>query len=262
MCEKLSILLIEDDVNACYEFRDYINDLDDVFLSNMTNDSYQAIQLVKDQLPHVIILDLELSNGNGNGLTFLHDLNKLEIPFHPFVLVTTNNSSQITYTHARNSGADFILYKHQKDYSPKMVIDLLCSMKKEIMNVPSNTISYIEENQAKEERLHRITKRVESELIKIGISPKAKGFQYLCDGIRFYIEDPSRITQRIAILYKKSEPSVERAMQNAINKAWTINDTERLYKYYTAIIHSDKGVPTLLEFISYYAKKIKTEYLN
>lgn len=260
MCEKLSILLVEDDENTCCDIRDYVNNLDNVILTNTTNDSYQAIQFVKDQLPHVVILDLELSKGSGNGLIFLHDLNTLEISFRPFVLVTTNNSSQITYSHARNSGADFILYKHQKDYTPKMVIDFLCSMKKEIMNVPSNTNRVINDRLTQEERLFRIIKRIDSELLKVGISPKAKGFQYLSDAIHLYMEDTTHITQRIAIKHKKSEPSVERAMQNAINKAWTVNDTEQLYKYYTAVIRNDKGVPTLLEFISFFAKNLKTEY--
>ena len=48
-------------------------------------------------------------------------------------------------------------------------------------------------------------------------------------------------------------------MQNAINRTWYTSDTEDLLKYYTARIRSDKGVPTLMEFISYYANKIRTE---
>lgn len=259
MCEKLSVLLVEDDETVCDDFSEYVDNLDDVTLIGITNDSYHAIQLVKDQLPHAVILDLELSRGNGNGLIFLHDLAKTELPFRPFILVTTNNSSQITYNHARNSGADFILYKHQKDYSVKMVIDFLYSMKVEIMNLPLDVRNKITDKQSREEQLLRMHHKIETELIRIGISPKAKGFHYLIEAIHLYIDDIPHITHKIAMDHKKSEPSVERAMQNAINKAWTVNDTEHLYKYYTAIIRSDKGVPTLLEFISYYAMKIKKE---
>jgi flavin-binding protein dodecin len=42
--------------------------------------------------------------------------------------------------------------------------------------------------------------------------------------------------------YGKTESSVERAMQNAINKAWRTCDIDDLLHYYTARISSDKGV--------------------
>ena len=48
-------------------------------------------------------------------------------------------------------------------------------------------------------------------------------------------------------------------MQNAINSAWRHTDIEDLLKYYTARIHSDKAVPTTMEFVYYYANKIKDE---
>ena len=59
--------------------------------------------------------------------------------------------------------------------------------------------------------------------------------------------------------YKKSDASVERAMQNAINRAWRHSDIEELLAHYTARIRSEKGVPTTLEFVFYYANKIKTD---
>ena len=46
-------------------------------------------------------------------------------------------------------------------------------------------------------------------------------------------------------------------MQNAINKAWRTTDIEDLSINYTARISSEKGVPTMTEFIYYYADKLK-----
>ena len=48
-------------------------------------------------------------------------------------------------------------------------------------------------------------------------------------------------------------------MQNAIEKAWKTSCIEDLKKYYTARISSSRGVPTMTEFIYYYAEKIKNE---
>lgn len=64
----------------------------------------------------------------------------------------------------------------------------------------------------------------------------------------------------IAQKYGKTDASVERAMQNAINRAWRTGNVEELLFYYTARINPSRGVPTITEFISYYANKLKSEY--
>ena len=70
-------------------------------------------------------------------------------------------------------------------------------------------------------------------------------------------------TQKLSTIigdkYQKTEASVERAMQNAINRAWKQTDIDELSRYYTARIHSDKGVPTITDFIYYYAAKLNNE---
>ena len=96
------------------------------------------------------------------------------------------------------------------------------------------------------------------ELDNVGISPKVIGYKYLSEAILLILQgQPHNICETLAKQYKKTDSSVERAMQNAINKAWRTTDIDDLLKYYTARINSDKGVPTLTEFIHYYANKIK-----
>lgn len=58
---------------------------------------------------------------------------------------------------------------------------------------------------------------------------------------------------------QKSTASVERAMQNAINRAWSNGNPEDLARNYTAVINYERGVPTLTEFIYHYASKFKNE---
>ena len=95
----------------------------------------------------------------------------------------------------------------------------------------------------------------------IGISSKAKGYQYLIDAIELIIKEPRQCLCRIiGEKYSKSDVSVERAMQNAINRAWKTNDIDVLLCHFTAKINSEKGVPTITEFVYYYANKIKNEY--
>ena len=106
----------------------------------------------------------------------------------------------------------------------------------------------------------KLRQRIQRELNLVGINPKACGYTYLTDAIAIVYHNPEpRLATTIACKRQKSAPSVERAMQAAIDSAWKKTDIEDLLKYYTARIHSDKGVPTLTEFIYYYANKLKNE---
>ena len=132
MEKKLSVLLVEDDEKECNLIAQYIDELDDVSLVGTTDNSEQGIEYVKDFLPEAIILDLELHQGGGDGLTFLKELRYLNLRVKPYVLVTTNNSSMVTYQCARRLGADFIMAKQQADYSAKNVVEFLRMMKETI----------------------------------------------------------------------------------------------------------------------------------
>lgn len=260
MEKKLSVLLVEDDEKECNLIAQYIDELDDVSLVGTTDNSEQGIEYVKDFLPEAIILDLELHQGGGDGLTFLKELRYLNLRVKPYVLVTTNNSSMVTYQCARRLGADFIMAKQQADYSAKNVVEFL-RMMKETIQAKAARESPHGTTESPEQKTKRIIRRISLELDHVGISPKAVGYQYLIDAIQLVIKKPStNLCSIIGAKYGKTDSSVERAMQNAINRAWHTADINDLLQYYTARVNSEKGVPTITEFIFYYANKIKNEY--
>lgn len=263
MEERLSLLLVEDDAQACEDISAYIDTLDDVILTGITNNSSKAEQLIQDTLPDVVILDLELHGGSGSGLSLLRALHSAPPTKIPYILITTNNSSTVTYEAARQLGADFILSKHQNDYSAKSVVEFLRALKQVIQK---HHASHTQINQGQKppetpaQMERRTTRRICLELDQVGISTKAKGYQYLTDAILLVIKAPTpNLCTILGEKYGKTESSVERAMQNAIAKAWRTTPIDDLLAYYTAKISSEKGVPTITEFVYYYAHKIKNE---
>lgn len=256
----LNILIIEDDVAACRELRQYIEKISDLKLVGTTGDSDKGIELVQNMLPDVVILDIELHHGSGNGITFLAKLNALNLSMRPYILITTNNSSNVTYESARALGADFIMSKHKADYSAQYVIEFIRMIQHVILSrKPSVTEDLLPEDNY-EKNFPLYTRRVYRELDWIGISPKNIGYRYLADAILLILKDSSaNVYKDLAQSYQKSDASVERAMQNAINRAWRHSDIGELLTHYTAKIRSEKGVPTTLEFVYYYANKIKTD---
>lgn len=250
----LSILLVEDDQAACDEIENYVDTCDNVRLVGITKSSDEALELVKHHLPDAVILDLELHNGSGNGLLFLLELSQMNLTHRPYILITTNNSSEITYESARKFGADFIMAKHESTYSGQYAVEFLRMIQATLVSNQQTQASFSAHNETPDVRMRKLTDRVYRELDLVGISRKNVGYQYLADAILITLEKPeANLASIIAKKYHKSDASVERAMQNAINRAWRTFPVEDLEAHYTAKTHSCRGVPTIMEFVFYYA---------
>lgn len=259
--DELSVLIVEDESSVCQAFLNLAENMEDIYIVSVTNNASKAVSDIKDFLPNAVILDLELHQGGGSGLDVLQGLQELSLDTVPYILITTNNTSSITYEYARQLGADFIMSKHQENYSEKTALDFLKMMKNVIHNKRKTSPLIHLTTEAPEQQNKRITRRIISELNNIGINPKSVGYKYLIDAIFIVIQKPTQnLCTIIGQKYKKTESSVERAMQNAICRAWRQTDIEDLLRYYTAKVHSEKGVPTVTEFIYFYANKIKNEY--
>ncbi|MDR0875949.1 MAG: response regulator [Clostridiales Family XIII bacterium] len=255
---RLKVLLIEDDTSACQRIAECIEKTDDVSLVSITDNSFDAVGLVEEHAPDAIILDLELHHGAGSGLIFLQKLVYLNLPKPPFILITTNNVSQITYNHARSLGADYILSKHQQDYSEQAVVDLLRLLKDSILQHTSLENKGDIYQQVPVHNGVAREKRITDELEKVGVNPKSLGYQYLIDAISLIMDNHATcVSDKLALRYDKSSQSITHAMQNAIRNAWRFTDTDELYKHYTAKFNLERGCPTMMEFIYYYASKLK-----
>lgn len=260
MNEKLEILLVEDDPMACKEFVSYIDESEDMALIGVTNNATKALEYIKEFLPDVVILDLELHLGGGSGLNVLSELKTMPLNKSPYILITTNNTSPVTYNTARELGADYIMSKHQDNYSERSVLDFLRILSSSILSRRKLTNGNSEIDTPKYNQ-KRIQRRITAELNNVGINPKSVGYQYLIDAIEIMMSERTQnVAKIIAERYKKTEVSVIRAMQNAIERSWRNTNIEDLLQYYTAPVNSAKGVPTITEFICFYANKLKNDY--
>ena len=56
----------------------------------------------------------DLHKGEGSGISFLEELQKLKLDFKPLIVVTTNVSSKIIYRRIRDLGVGFYLLQETK----------------------------------------------------------------------------------------------------------------------------------------------------
>jgi len=258
----LSVLLIEDDPEERQDLVRCIDACPHLVMAAATADANEGLAFVLEMLPEIIILDLELHLGGGNCIVFLQELKDLSLNVSPYILITTNNNSPVTNEYVRQNGGDFIFSKHQADYSPQNVVDLLLTMTTTIINKFHGNMSAQKLFESEEQSRKSIIKRIQSELNLIGVNPKVVGYKYIVDAIELVIGGVQHnYCAMIGEKYNKSSASVERAMQNAINRTWRSGDIDVLAERYKAYLSPSRGVPTHTELVHYYANIIRTDFL-
>ena len=254
--DEMKVLIVEDDARACNAFSAYVETLADVNLVGATADAKEAVKIICAARPHAVILDLELSGGDGSGLDVLRGVKEARLGYAPFFLITTVTTSNVLHAEVRSLGGAFIMAKHMPSYSEVYAIDFLRKMSGSILREAGR----VEELPTAERQNQRIRQMITAEMNWIGVSPKMKGRSYLMDAIELLVEGPqSNLYDSLASRHNKTADSIEQAMKYAIEKAWKTTDVDVLCDHFKARVRSGTGVPTTTEFVYYYAEKIRTE---
>lgn len=256
--KTMTLLLIEDNVNECNIFKEYVQTRDDVKFIGITNSDIEGFEYITKYSPDAIILDLELQKGSGNGtsLNLLEKLHSIILNPKPKIVVTTVVASDPIYDYLHEKGVDLIFYKKHANYSAENVINTLLLLNRYSERSNPQVINIIESP------THNISDIINNELDLIGVGLHLQGRKYLHDAIYYIITQEQSgssqtVVQYLVSKYKRSNSTISRAMQNAILHAWRRSSLEDLEKYYTAKINYETGIPTPTEFIYYYADKIK-----
>lgn len=166
MPKRIDLLVVEDDEATCLEYEQVCKQYDDVFLIGTSAHAKEALKITEEFKPNAVVLDLELQKGSGNGIDYLTHFDDYMLKVKPFILVVTNNVSQITQSIVRNAGADFIIVKSQADYSVEMVVNFLRSIISKIPDMNPNfpTSSPAIKKRIEEDYNQRLVKRITTEL--------------------------------------------------------------------------------------------------
>jgi len=259
--KPMTLLLIEDNINDCIIFENYVKQRNDVKFVAITNSDIEGLELIKKYSPDAIILDIELHKGSGNATSFnlIETLHKMKFKVKPKIIVTTVVTSNTVYDYLHEKGVDLIFYKKHKNYCVENVINTLLLLNDYSEETTTSSTIDIDNSSELEEK---ISQMINNELDLIGVGLHLQGRKYLHDAIYFVVtqsDKDERITviQHLVGKYKRSSSTISRAMQNAILHAWRRSSLEDLEKYYTARINYETGVPTPTEFVYYYAERIR-----
>lgn len=250
----INILLVEDDELICESYRRALVNNTEMKIIKETDSEEAALDFVEHNNVDVVILDLELREGDGT--SFLTKLKILDID-QPFVVVVTNTVSNIMLSLVRQSGADYIYQKTNLSYTPGKVLSII---KKAIpykrMCDSGQELLKAERYSAEEE--DRVTRRgLMRHLREMGFSHTHTGSVYLQEILFLTVSgrqsvEESNITYLYDIIGKKhsnSGKNIEHAIRTAIESTWKNSSVTKLQQYYPFSWDKNKGKPTNREFI-------------
>ena len=208
-----------------------------------TGDGLEALRLLEEQHPDLLILDTVLPGLDGYGL-----LRRLPELGSTRAIVLTGFFSDRIASEVLGLGASYFLTK------PCQMDSLLERMRSAAGR------------DAGEPKPMYLKATVTEIIHEIGVPAHIKGYQYLREAIILTVEDMDVITAVTKVLYPavaksfNTTPSrVERAIRHAIEVAWDRGDLETLQKYFGYTVSNTKGKPTNSEFIAMIADRLVLE---
>ena len=238
--------------DAGAEFRamlvEAINNETDMEVLGETDNGAEALRMVRELRPDVLVTDLVLNQMDG--LELLAALQEQDLRGGCAVLLLSEFARGQLVNHASRLGADYYILKP-------------CNLAR----IPER-IRQLAPGGAPPQAAAgpSLEAQVTAVIHEIGVPAHIKGYQYLREAIVLAIRDMDIINAVTKVLYPEvahrfnTTPSrVERAIRHAIEVAWDRGDLETLQKYFGYTVSKVKGKPTNSECIAMIADRLSLQ---
>ena len=260
---KINIIIADDNKEFCDVLYDYLSNQDDIVISGRAKNGIEAIRLIKEKKPDLVILDIVMPILDGLGV--LEMLKEMNLKPKPYMIVLSGIGNDNITQKAISLGADYYVVK---PFDMKLLIKRIRQMVNSdkdsysSMKAPLylNDQCIIKDRQAGNGDIMEQTTNI---IHDVGIPANLKGYMFIREAIIMVIDNVdllSAVTKELYPLvgkkYNTTASRVERAMRHAIDVTWAKVPEETINNVFGYKITSKKGKPTNSEFIAMVADKL------
>ena len=250
MDNQTTVFIADSSEDFCTALAGALKDRPGFRVIGMAGDGEQAIRMVQQLKPQILVLDLMLSKQDG--ISVLKALSSTDS--RPVTLATSGFITDYVASAAANLGARYLMLK------PCDMTALVERLEEIRGGESKRVVSMRRPDKTSIESL------VTSVIHEIGVPAHIKGYQYLREAIIIAIGDMDVINAITKVLYPQvaktfqTTPSrVERAIRHAIEVAWDRGDLDTLQRFFGYTVSNTKGKPTNSEFIALIADKLQLQ---
>jgi len=263
--ERIKILIADDNKDFCDILYEYLSKQNDLEIIGVAKDGIEAIEILSQTTPDVIILDIIMPHLDGLGV--LEKIHSLNIPRIPKVIILSAVGQDRITQKAINLGADYYVVKpFDFEVFIKRIRQLMGNSDINVerrRSLKDYSISGIE---SKPNKPTSIEAEITNIIHEIGVPAHIKGYLYLREAIGMVVENMeylSAVTKElypnIAEKFNTTPSRVERAIRHAIEVAWSRGKIDTINRLFGYTVHNGKGKPTNSEFIAMVADKLRIE---
>ncbi len=246
------IVILDGNRSFAEELRTYFSTREGFEVCGIADDGEEGVALIEREQPNVVILSLLLKGSDG--------LNVLEQCVARYkktaFLVLGNFADDKIVTRAIALGARYYFIK---PIAAEVIVERVAQL---IADEAAFRTSELPERK----RSSSLDERISNIFISIGIPPHIKGYNYLREGIKMAVADPSIINNvtkglypMIAEKFSTSPSKVERAIRHAIEVAWNRGRIDAVNAIFGVRVYIGTEKPTNSEFIALVADKLILE---
>ena len=250
MDNRTTVIIADNAEEFCAGLSAALHASDGFQILGTATDGEQAIRMVTERKPDVLVLDLMLAKKDG--LAVLKAISGMERK--PVTLATSRFITDYVASAAANLGVRYLMVK-------PCDMTALVERLEEIRGGESQ-----QKPVSRQSAPANIESMVTSIIHEIGVPAHIKGYQYLREAIIIAVNDMDVINAITKVLYPQvaktfqTTPSrVERAIRHAIEVAWDRGDLDTLQRFFGYTVSNTKGKPTNSEFIALIADKLQLQ---
>jgi sporulation transcription factor Spo0A len=260
---KISVAIVDDNERMVELLTDIMKEDGDIEVVGCADNGMDALILIKEKTPDVVLLDLVMPKLDGLGVMEKVKQTTEHKKIPSFIIISAIGQEGVM-ENAFELGADYYI---MKPFDNQMVLSRVKQIKSGLKNklvespkgnVYENKTAFIE---------HNLESDVTNIIHEIGVPAHIKGYQYLRDAIMMSVNDGEMLNSITKLLYPsiakrhKTTPSrVERAIRHAIEVAWSRGKMDTIDELFGYTVSNGKGKPTNSEFVALIADKIRLEY--
>lgn len=260
--QKIKILIADDNKDFCSILSEYLSMQSDFEIIGIAKDGLEAVEVITDKLPDIVILDIIMPHLDGLGV--LEKLNSINLEKIPKIIVLSAVGQDKITQKALTLGAEYYVVKpFDMEVFAKRIRECMgvISSIPERKTLISQASSVIANNSVQD-----LESAITNIIHEIGVPAHIKGYLYLREAITMVVSNMellSAVTKElypsIARKYNTTSSRVERAIRHAIEVAWGRGRVDVINSLFGYTIHNDKGKPTNSEFIAMVADKLRLE---
>ncbi|MBE6111906.1 MAG: sporulation transcription factor Spo0A [Peptococcaceae bacterium] len=267
----LKVLLADDNQHFTCVLENFFREKNDVELVGIAADGWTCLELIEQNRPDVVLLDMIMPRLDGLGV-----LDRIQaMPLRPKVVMLTAYLNESMIQRAMMKGAvDYLIkpfdlegiYERVKDVGvlyPSMVME--CGGMNGNLALADTAAAYHVSYPVRKRKPMEV--EVTALLHDMGVPAHVKGYQYLRDAILMILNDQQLLTAitkdlypKIAEKYNTTPSRVERAIRHAIELAWDRGNVDLMTEYFGYTINFERGKPTNAEFIAMVSDRIRLDY--